>query len=54
MPATIDDPAILDEISGALRFAGLVHSSDSNTNDTNSMAGDIMAIPKGRMVMLSN
>ena len=26
MPPSIDDPAILDEISGALRFAGLVLS----------------------------
>jgi len=50
MPATIDDPATLDEISGALRFGvWFFPSSDSNTNDTNSMAGDIMAILKPRM-----
>jgi hypothetical protein len=31
MPATIDDPAILDEITDALQIAGLIPAADTGT-----------------------
>jgi propionyl-CoA synthetase len=39
VPATIDDPAILDEISGALRFAGLVLSFVGQQHKRYQLAG---------------